>query len=133
MTLMSVRVFWYSDEKRILHYEFVAHWTWQDYYDVLPQGRDLMREVGHNVCILNDMRESLYVPSNFLHRAKSVIDTRPPNTGLVVFVTTNAFLTAMYRSLIRLYPDLAEQYTLVPDFDEALACLHHWIQNDRTS
>jgi len=124
---MSVQVNWYQNTPdRILHYHFSSQWTWSHYYDALKKGRHLMQEASGMVCIINDMRETGYVPNNFLIQAKGVIGTRPQNTGLAVFVSTNYFFESMYETLVRIHPEMKENYHLYHDIEQAVEVLNQW-------
>ncbi|RMG83138.1 MAG: hypothetical protein D6712_13500 [Chloroflexi bacterium] len=122
---MAVEVFWDDEAHTILHYRFTGDWTWSEYFQALPKGRDMMAEVRHYVCIINNMLETDHVPSAFLSRARSVINSRPENTGLVVFVSTGLFFRNTYETFAQLYPNLAKQYVLTNSLDKA----HEWIDN----
>jgi|GEM_PF-619898 len=125
---MSVKVSWYDEESQILHYRFDGAWTWDEYYAVLPLGREMMKEVQHMVCILNDMRNTDIVPTAFLDAAQSVISTTPPNTGLVVFVSTNYVFQTVFRAFVRIYPHLTQLYRLESDLYEAVRKQREWLK-----
>lgn len=127
---MSVKVSWYDEENQILHYRFDGAWTWEEYYAVLPLGREMMKDVQHMVCILNDMRNTDIVPTAFLDAAQSVISTTPPNTGLVVFVSTNYVFQTVFRTFVRIYPHLTQLYRLESDLYEAVHKQREWLKSN---
>ena len=125
---MAVEVFWEDEARTILHYRFTSNWTWKEYFQVLPKGRDMMAEADHYVCIINNMLETDHVPAAFLSRARSIINSRPENTGLVVFVSTGLFFRNTYETFTQLYPHLAKQYVLTQSLDTARTWIDDWFK-----
>jgi len=112
---MAITVDWDNDEQRILRYTFTGTWTWEEFFTHLTTGRAMMRRVNHDVHIVCDLTESGFVPKNSVKPFKNIVDSRPANTG-VVFIITNAYLlNAIYLALKRVYPQICEQYRLIPD------------------
>lgn len=128
----SVSIKWDNPEKTILHYTFRGNWNWDDYLEKLNTGRKMMAEVEHIVCILNDMCEMGMLPPNFISTARNVITSRPNNTGLVIFLTTNTFFKAMYRVLSKLLEEVPTRYVLVTTEEEAYQKINHWL-NEQSS
>lgn len=123
----SVTLAWDNEQKTILRYTFLGDWTWDEYLERLNEGRVLMAEVEHPVCVLNDMQRMGKLPPNFASTAKSVIASRPKNTGLAIFLTTNAFFKVMYRVLAQLIPNVPTGYILVTKEEEAYEKLNTWL------
>ena len=130
---MGVTVRWEDETRRILRYRFDGMWNWDEYYSALIQGRRMMSEVQHRVCILNDMQNTSFVPDSFLIRARAVMETRPANAGLGVFISSDRFFQSMHQVFARLYPDLAQLYPLVHDEAAALAIVREWLQRNEYS
>jgi hypothetical protein len=124
----SVEIRWDNDEKTILRYVFVGDWNWDDYLDCLNEGRKMMAEIDHPVCVLNDMQAMGKLPPNFASTAKSVISSRPKNTGLAIFLTSNAFFKVMYRVLAQLIPNVPTEYILVNNEEAAYLKLNNWLE-----
>lgn len=124
---MSVDVRWDNTDKTILRYIFYGLWTWDEYFPALTRGRDMMRKQTHYVCILNDMRTANHIPHGFITKARDVISTRPPNTGLALFLTSSTLFKDTYHVLGRIYPDIPTQYLLVETEEEAYKRLYQWL------
>ncbi|MCU0514562.1 MAG: hypothetical protein MUE40_18565 [Anaerolineae bacterium] len=123
---MAVTVAWYSSDKRILHYRFCGEWTWDEYFEALARGRALQRRVPHMVCVINDLHETAFLPPDFIARAGSVSQTRPLNTGIAVYISTDYHFEQIYLILRRLYPGTPERYPLVATLAEALQLIDAW-------
>lgn len=130
---MTVTLAWDNEEKTILRYRFIGDWAWHDYQARLNEGRLMMAEVEHSVCVLNDMQKMGKLPPNFASTAKSVITSRPKNTGLAIFLTTNAFFKVMYRVLAQLVPNIPTEYILVTSEEEAYKKLNTWLEENSQS
>jgi hypothetical protein len=73
------------------------------------------------------------LPPNFASTAKSVISSRPKNTGLAIFLTSNAFFKVMYRVLAQLIPNVPTGYILVTSEEDAYTKLQAWLKEHTTS
>lgn len=124
MTTITLK--WDNDEKTILRYTFQGNWNWDDYLESLTIGRKMMAEVEHEVSIINDMRQMTQLPPNFVNTARNVITSRPDNTGLAVFLTTNAFFQATHRILGRILEEVPIRYILVSTEEEAYQKIAEW-------
>lgn len=125
--MSNVNIAWDNEQKTILRYSFEGDWTWEEYLECLNSGRRWMAEVEHPVCILNDMQKIGKLPPNFASIAKTVISSRPPNTGLAIFLTNNAFFKVMYRVLAQLIPNVPTDYILVTSEADAYQKLNTWL------
>ena len=129
----SISIKWDNPEKTILRYTFHGNWNWDDYLAELTIGRKMMAEVEHTVCILNDMTAMGMLPPNFISTARNVITSRPKNTGLAIFLTTNTFFKAMYRVISRLLEEVPTRYVLVTTEEEAYQKINDWLDEQSTS
>lgn len=122
----TITLEWDNAEKTILRYTFQGNWNWDDYLEYLAIGRKMMAEVEHEVSILNDMRQMTQLPPNFVNTARNVITSRPDNTGLAVFLTTNTFFQATHRILGRMLEEVPTRYILVSTEEEAYQKIAEW-------
>src|SRR5687768_212474 len=116
---MGVAVQWDNDEKTILHYRFDGLWMWDEYLAALWQGRAMMKQVEHPVCVINNMLNTSQVPTSSLSSAKKVVENRPSNTGLAVFVFTNRFLMMVYKVFSQMNPAIRDNYITAQSLEEA--------------
>lgn len=122
----SMQVSWDNSERTIIRYTYQNDWNWDDYLDKLLIGRRMMQEVDHRVCVLNDMRQIQQLPPNFLSTARSIISSRPDNTGLCILLTTNIYFKAMYRVLAQILEIVPTQYILVKTEKDAYREIKAW-------
>ena len=126
---MPIQVIWEPTQQPILRYIFTGQWTWKEYFPVVAKGRELMKSKAGYVGILNDWLDTGYVPSDFLAKAMDVIDTRPTNTGLVIFLNQTLYFQSLYNTFARIHPDVKTHYVLVTTEDEALTQLTTWLDS----
>lgn len=124
--MTTITLDWDNEEKTILRYTFQGNWNWDDYLQWLSVGRNMMKSVKHEVCIINDMRLMKQLPANFVNTASGIIISRPSNTGLVVFLTTNTFFQVTYRILGRILEEIPTQYILASTEEEAYKKIEAW-------
>jgi hypothetical protein len=129
---MAIEVQWQNAAHTILRYNFVGDWTWEDYFPVLLQGRAMMAQEAHQVCILNDFTQTQQFPRDFLSKARNVASTRPTNTGRIVFIAPQTILVRLLQTLQQLSPDWAAHYFHESTETAALAHLDRWLQ-ERTA
>lgn len=128
---MSVTVQWDNDDKTILRYTFEGDWTWEEYFIELTQGREMMASVSHDVCVFNDMQHITRFPINFVSRAKGVITSRPDNTGLAIFLTTDRFFKILYNILGQIIPNVPTDYLMVATEEEGYNRLYGWLAEQK--
>jgi hypothetical protein len=51
LIMNSVEIKWDNEQKTILRYIFTGDWTWDEYLERLNEGRTMMAEVEHSVCV----------------------------------------------------------------------------------
>lgn len=124
---MAITIEWDNPEKTVLRYRFIDNWTWDEYLEQLKEGREMMASVSHHVCILNDFTPMKSLPPNFITLARSVINSRPANTGLAIFVSTSSFFKIMHSVLKKIIPEVPTSYLLVTSEAEAYERFDKWI------
>lgn len=126
---MAITIEWDNSEKTVLRYRFIDNWTWDEYLEELKKGRAMMVSVSHYVCILNDFTEMKRLPPNFITLARSVINSRPENTGLAIFVSTDSFFKIMHSVLKKIIPEVPTSYLLVTNEAEAYERFDKWLSS----
>lgn len=125
---MSVKVRWYDEKEDFVLYTFIGIWSWDDYDKANQEGRALMRTKPHYVGVFNDLREVRITPSLLTSNVNSYIKTRPQNTGLTLFVTSNMFFYRVYETMTKIYPSYLDRYKMLINFDEAVANMRQWLE-----
>jgi hypothetical protein len=123
---MPVTVNWDNDEHNVLHYRMTGNWTWEEYFAALKEGRECMKSVPHSVSIINNMLDTHHVPHSFITTARSVIDKRPPNTGLAIFISKSMFFGMLYNVFAKVSPIIRENYLLTNSVEDARTLIKEW-------
>jgi hypothetical protein len=124
---MPVRVSWDNPQQTVVRYEFDGRWTWDEFAEATQQCGALIRTQAHVVNILADMRQGI-VPSRYaIMQVKNAYDRAADNTGLMIIVTSDRFITLLYQAFRVLYPDLAERIRIFDDLDEARTTLNEQV------
>lgn len=129
---MAIKIEWDNPEKTILRYRFIDNWSWDEYLEQLKVGREMMATVSHKVCILNDLTAMKSLPPNFITLARSVIGSRPENTGLAIFVSSSIFFKTMHNVLGKVLPEVPTHYLLVQTEAEAYERFKNWFDSQST-
>ena len=116
---MPIHVYWEDANQTIVRYDFEGRWTWDELYTAYYQAIAMENSVTQRVDIILDMRTSAFIPANALLHMKNLSEKQPPNVGLSVFVTTNAFVTSLYNTAIKFYAKIAFYFRLVKTLDQA--------------
>lgn len=116
---MPIRVYWEDEKQALVRYDFEGRWTWDELYTAYYQAIAMENSVSHRVDIILDMRKSGFIPANALLHMKNFSDKQPPNVGLSIFVTPNAFVSALYSTAIRFYAKIGFYFRLVKTLDQA--------------
>ncbi len=121
---MSVKVYWDSPEQTILVYEFEEGWTWDEFYIVYPQAKQMLASVPHIVnIILTYPSSTFYVPPNILSQIRKFYNAMSPNTGLVVVTGGSSIVSSVYNAVRRVYPFIARRCMLANNIHHARALL----------
>lgn len=116
---MPIRVYWEDETRTIVYYDFEGVWTWDELYTAFYQAIAMENSVCHRVDVILDMRQSGRLPANALLHVKNIADKQPPNIGLSVFVTNNAFVASLYTVAIKVYGKIAHYFRLAATLEEA--------------
>lgn len=120
---MPIRIYWEDSDQTIIRYVFEGRWTWDELYGVYYQAIEMENSVTQRVDIILDMRTSGFIPANALLHMKNFSEKQPPNVGISIFVTSNAFVAALYATAIKFYAKIAFYFRLVKTLDEAHAMI----------
>ena len=120
---MPIRVYWEDTDQTIVRYDFEGKWMWDELYTAYYEAIAMETSVSYRVDIILDMRNSGAIPTNALLHMKNFSEKQPPNVGLSIFVTSNAFVTALYNTAIKFYAKIAFYFRLVKTLDQAHAMI----------
>jgi|GEM_PF-4507363 len=127
---MPVTVEWHPEIPQTLLYTYTDPWKWDECLEAINLGRSWMREhPTQYIMTLHDMQTTHKLPSTIVSRAKQLIDHRPENTGLTVFIGGNQLQQTLFNVLLMWRPQLAESYLLVDSIEDAHFNLEQWLKD----
>ena len=119
MTHITVR--WHDKTKGIQLLYFQGDWTWEEYFAVIEESNEMMREADpQRIDIIAYMKESGRLPLNAITHVRSAGTNRPENWGITVIVGGGTFVNMMLEIGRRVTPHLAHRYHAADTFEDAL-------------
>ncbi len=123
---MSIQVNWDDAEKTTLLYTIDGRWTWDDLYDSLDLGRDMMDSVSHErIDFIVDMTACRLLPDNALSHFSRMASKPHSKSGRMVMAGATTFVRALLNAMGR-YQGTGTRATAVkavPTVEEARAVL----------
>lgn len=122
---MPLQAAWSTEHDNVVVLEFQGDWTWDDFYKMSDQARNLISTRTTPVHILYDLRSSTArVKSPVLH-LRHFAAHLPPNAreGVHVYVGATTFWKACITAFSRVYPTLAPDIVYVSDEADALVAI----------
>lgn len=121
----TVDVEWDNPEQTIIRYNFNKGWTWDDYYNATKMGDAMIDSTTHQLLI----GAILYIPDpglppNVLRGTQSGMKSRHPRAQIVVVVTRNRFVRALYDVVVMAYRSLKDEFLRVDTLEEARTLLN---------
>ncbi len=93
---MAMNVMWDNPEKTTILYTIHGRWTWDELYQTLDQGRDLMDTVSHDkVDFIVDMTDCKLLPDNALSHFARMSSKPHPKSGRMVMAGATSFIRAL--------------------------------------
>ncbi len=124
---MPVEHLWLDDQKSILCYRFIHHWTWDELWSAVYEARDEYRHFDHTVDILADMTESDMIPGEALTQLRKLTATRTDNLGIIVIASSNVIVSTIINMGRPLLP-ISLKFELVNTRDEGIAYIRNMRQ-----
>jgi hypothetical protein len=122
---MGVRLYWDNPEQTIMVYEFEGAWTWEEFYTVFEQARQVIIPLPHVVNFICLYPPSyLYIPPNILSQIRRIHQDMPENIGVTAVVGGATAATTVYDLIKRIYPFIAARYILVRTMEQARTLLY---------
>ncbi len=122
--MTNVHVEWDNPEQTIIRYDFSKGWTWDEYYAATKTGDALIDSTTHQLPV----GAILYIPdptlpTNVLRGTQIGMKARHPRAVLVVLVTRNRFVHALYEVVVSAYRSLKEELLRADTLEDARALL----------
>jgi hypothetical protein len=123
---MAILVNWDDAEKTTLLYTIDGRWTWNDLYDSLDLGRELMDSVSHDsIDFIVDMTNCRLLPDNALSHFSRMSSKPHAKSGRMVMAGATTFVRALLNAMGRYQGTgtRAQAVKAVATVDEARAVL----------
>ncbi len=120
---MAITMSWANDQRTVIYYAVEGRWSWNELYAVINHAHALMDGVNHRVDSIIDLRKSLGVPGGPMWHGRRLASNRHPNTGRMVFVGAPPFLSTLFDTMRRIYPEAVARVMFAETPEEAQALL----------
>lgn len=100
---MPIQFSWDNPEHTIVRYDFVGKWTWEELYETMHNSWDKVMQLPYVVDSISDFSQVHNVPPSAMTHLRSLSQNRPENTGMMVFVGANSYLTVMFQTFSKLF------------------------------
>ncbi|MFN8375084.1 MAG: hypothetical protein U0694_19685 [Anaerolineae bacterium] len=118
---MSVRVFWDSDEQKIIWYVVEGTWTWDEMYAAYYKGSELQKSVSHRFHAIIDMRRAVGIPPNTMLHVTNFSTIQVENLGIRAIVTTDTFVKSLFQIGAKFSSKLSQHFVMVQTVEQAYA------------
>lgn len=124
---MPVEVTWGNPEHTYTIFKFTGKWTWDEYYQSINDGQELIADTPGMVNILIDVTEANLVPENLLSHTSRSMNRPPREFALAVVVTDSNFVKILVGILDKLFGKkthfpvvrtLPEAHELLREYDQ---------------
>jgi hypothetical protein len=130
---MPVTVAWDDEEQTIIHFAFIAPWTWDEFRMAVEKGWIEGRHHAHRVHAIVDFTRIGPMPSGYLtHFSRAAMTRVSPNVGVIVVVGVTGMFTTTFQLIMRLFPRLQERVIQVDSVEEAHAFLARYKADTHT-
>jgi hypothetical protein len=117
---VSIQIRWFDDEKRILLYEFVGVWTWEDLYAVLKQATEMSLSVNHPVDAIVDLTRNGSTPMGALLNLRQITSWETVTWNTAVLIGANVITRGVVATFRGLYPRSGARVHTANSFPEAV-------------
>lgn len=122
---MSITVFWDETDSHVIRWEFVGHWTWEEYFTAYQRSNEMcFSRSPARVDMIADISRAPALPQNALSNIGRASLKGPDNWGISVVVGANPFINAMIHAGKLAYRTAATKYFTAKTVHEALVIIH---------
>ncbi len=123
-------ILWHDPEQTIIRTEYSGAWTWDDFHVAVETAVDMMKSVPDRVDLIVAPQPNSVMPHTTADpHLKRAIQMLPPNFGIQVIVTRNAWSRAMASIFTKLFSNGAYKGRLY--FAASVEEAEKLIQRDR--
>ncbi len=100
---MPVYFTWEDPDKRIAHYQFEGKWAWDELYEAFRVSWDEFIHQDHIIDSISDLSQTKTLPPSAMTHVRSLSQNRPANTGVMVIVGANTFMTVAMQTFRQVF------------------------------
>ncbi len=116
---MGIQVAWDEPHRAILRFTFQGTWSWDDLFDALAAGFDLMDTVDHAVALLFDLRATTFLPEDLMSQLKHICSLHHIHETQRILISDLPYWRSLYTVCTRLFPSAALSYHMVATPEDA--------------
>jgi len=120
---MSVRVFWDTDEKKIIWYVVEGNWTWDEFYTAYYEARAMQRTISHRFHAIIDLRSAVGIPGNAMQHVTHLTTIQSEYLGIRAIITTDESINTLYQAGAKFYSKIAQHFVMVQTVEQAYAII----------
>jgi hypothetical protein len=120
---MSIIIAWDDETKTVIRYSFDRCWTWAEFFEARDMAHIEMNAVQHKVGVIMDAPPDTILPPNVLANVRSALQTKHPNTCMIVFLIHSPYLRAMFNTAVTLARRSTASFHMTSSLDEARALI----------
>ncbi|MEQ8673648.1 MAG: hypothetical protein RLP44_06650 [Aggregatilineales bacterium] len=132
---MAININWQNSEKTIVLWEFVAPWTWVEFYDAIAEQKKLMSSDQQTIDFIADFSNAYPLPEQILvHAFYAAYQLNTHADGsrhdtYIVLIQPGSFLSSLGSIILNRFPQFTHGLRLGSSREDALNLLHH-LRND---
>ena len=118
---MPISVNWANDQHNVMLTVFDGKWDLADFYGMVAEGRELLKDVNYPFVTIVDYSTSLTPPRKTLSVGRHVERVHNPHRLKVIWVKPGMLIEQLYNALSKIYPEGFGDSVTVNTLDEAYA------------
>lgn len=115
---MAITVAWGNETKTYTVFKFVGNWTWQEYYQSITDGSELIKDIPYTVNIMIDLTEAQLLPHGLLSNIQSSMRQPPRKFDLAVLVSTSPFVKVITNMIDRIYGQQGTHFVICKTLED---------------
>lgn len=129
---MSFELIWYDEAETILHAYPDGDWVWQDFFDLLEQGRELVVARDYRIDVILDFGAGIKLPTpQVLAHVRRAWPGRPLNHGVTIVIGAGTFVQSLVDVFMTVMGD-RDRFAFTDNLAEALTVLDKARDNAET-
>lgn len=130
---MPISVQWANDEHNVMLTVFEGQWDLDDFYKMVADGKELLKDVDYPFITIVDYSKSLTPPRRTLSVGRHVERVHNPNRLRLIWVKPGMFIEMLYATLGKIHPRGFGDSVTVDTLEDAYALADKFLkETERT-